>query len=92
MTALVVQGFGVLFNMAGFDANASAQSESVMMFLNAAFILVPSLCLLAGAYALKIFPIDRENFTVLGKVLALRADNLDYSMYKDEIEKIIGRD
>lgn len=92
MTALVVQGFGVLFNMAGFDANASVQSESVMMFLNAAFILVPSLCLLAGAYALKIFPIDRENFAVLGKVLALRADGLDYSMYKGEIEKIIGRD
>ena len=90
ITAAMVQAYGMFFNLAGFDAKLEMQPESVNTFLDAAFILVPCLCLLAGVAVLKVFPINKKTFDSLRKVLQLKKEGKDYSEYMDDINKIIG--
>lgn len=90
ITAAMVQAYGLFFNLAGFDPNLEIQPESVNVFLNAAFILVPCLCLLAGVVVLKVFPINKDTFDSLRKALELRKEGKDYSAYMEDINKIIG--
>ena len=90
ITAAMVQAFGILFDLAGFDASLAVQPTSVNVFLNAAFILVPCVCLLGGAYVLKVFPINKKTFTSLQKAIELRNKGEDYSEYMDDVNKVIG--
>lgn len=90
ITAIMVQCFGIMFDMAGFNPQNSAQPEAVHVFLNAAFILIPCACLLGGALVLKIFPINKKTFASLQAVLQLRKEGKNYDEYMDDIKKIIG--
>lgn len=90
ITAIMVQCFGILFDMAGFNPQNQVQPEAVHIFLNAAFILIPCACLLGGALVLKIFPINKKTFASLQAVLELRKEGKNYDQYMDDIKKIIG--
>ena len=90
ITAAMIQAFGILFDLVGFDAELAVQPESVNIFLNAAFILVPCLCLIGGAAILKVFPIDKKSFMSLQKAIELRDKGEDYSQYMDDVNRIIG--
>ena len=85
----MVQAFGILFDFAGFDPLLKTQPESVNVFLSFAYILVPCICLIIGAIALKIFPIDKYTFASLQKAIELRKKGEDYSQYMDDVNKIL---
>ena len=89
ITAAMVQCFGILFDIAGFDPQLSVQPESVSVFLGFAYILIPCICLLVGAAALKVFPINKYTFASLQKAIELRCKGEDYSEYMDDINKIL---
>lgn len=89
ITAAMVQAFGILFDFAGFDPLLKTQPESVNAFLSFAYILVPCICLIIGAIALKIFPIDKYTFASLQKAIELRKKGEDYSQYMDDVNKIL---
>lgn len=90
ITAAMVQAYGLFFNIAGFDSMAESQPESVNVFLNIAFILVPCLCLLVGVIALKVFPINKYTFASLQKALELKHAGENYDEYLPDVNKIIG--
>lgn len=50
---------------------------------------MPALCLIIGAVALKLFPINRENFAALRTAIELKKNGEDYSIYEEKIEMII---
>lgn len=89
ITAVVIQLFGILFDQSGFTAAAAAQPESVISFLSAAYILVPSICFTVGFIALKIFPINKKTFTSLVTALQCRREGKDYEAYLPDIEKLL---
>ncbi|MCI7148093.1 MAG: MFS transporter [Firmicutes bacterium] len=91
ITAVMVQIFGAILDMTGFDASLTQQPESVVSFLNCAYILVPSLCLLIGAAALKIFPINKETFASLQSALNLRKEGKSYEDYMEDLKKIVEK-
>lgn len=90
ITAAMIQTYGLFFNLSGFDPSLAIQPENVNAFLNAAFILIPCVCLLIGVAALKVFPINKDTFDSLKKALELRKEGNDYSQYLDDLNKIIG--
>ena len=91
ITAIMVWAFGVLFDAAGFDAKLTAQPESVVSFLNTAYILIPCLCLFAGAAALKLFPINKKTFESLTSAISLRERGEPFDQYAEDLDKIVGR-
>ncbi len=90
ITAIMVQAFGILFDLAGFDPGLAQQPESVTAFLNGAYILFPCICMLVGAGVLKIFPINKRTFASLQAALMLRKNGESYEQYMSDIERIIG--
>ncbi len=90
ISAIMVQIFGIALDMTGYNPNLAVQPDSAVTFLNAAFILIPAICLLIGAGALKAFPINKKTFASLQEVLKLRKAGEDYSMYMEDIDKIMG--
>lgn len=90
ITAVMVQVFGIALDLAGFVSALPVQSEGVIAVLDCMYILVPGVCFLIGALALKIFPINKESFAALQTVLRLRREGKDYSMHLKDIEKVIG--
>ena len=90
ITAIMVQLFGIGLDLAGFDAELTVQPDSVVALLNTMYILVPAICFLAAAAALKIFPINRQTFASLQAALKLRSEGKDFSMYMDDIRKVVG--
>ena len=91
ITALIVQIFGIMLSFCGFDPDLVCQPESTAAFLNAAFILIPAVCCIIGFWALNVFPINKKTFNSLVKALDNRRKGLDYSMYEEDINKIIGK-
>lgn len=89
VTSVMVQLFGIFLDMSGFDPQLSAQPDSVVSFLDIGYILVPSLCCLAGFLALKAFPINKKTFSSLQKALALREQGESYDEYMDDINKLV---
>ena len=89
ITAVMVQIFGICLDLAGFNADLAVQPDAVVTLLNVMYILVPAICFLIGAFALKIFPINKQTFASLQAVLELRRDGKDFSMYMDDIRKVI---
>ena len=90
ITAVMVQVFGIGLDLAGFNAELSVQPDGVVLLLNVMYILVPGICFLAAAAALMVFPINRKTFASLQTVLQLRSEGKDFSMYMDDIHKVIG--
>lgn len=89
VTAVIVQLFGVMLDASGFDASLAAQPEGVVHFLNAAYILMPSLCFVIGFVALKVFPINKKTFGSLLRALERRRAGKDYGEYMEDIERMI---
>ena len=89
VTAIMVQLFGVFLDLSGFDAAHAVQPDSVVTFLDIGYILVPSLCCLAGFAALKAFPINKKTFSSLQQALEKRAHGESYDEYMDDINKLI---
>ena len=89
ITAVIVQLFGIFFDRSGFDPALEVQPASAIAFLNAAYILVPSICFTVGFAALKVFPINKKTFGSLVAALKLRREGGDFSMYMDDIRKLL---
>ena len=89
ITAVIVQLFGILLEQSGFDPALQVQPDRVVMFLNCAYILAPCVCFVIGFVALKVFPINKQTFGSLVEALRLRRAGEDYSMYLEDIEKVI---
>ncbi len=89
VTALIVQMFGVCFDASGYSALKEVQGAETVAFLSLAYVLVPSICFLAGAAALKAFPIDKGTFTSLSAAVALKKKGEAYSAYAADLEKIL---
>ena len=91
ISAIMVQVFGLILDAAGFDAALEAQSANVAPILNVTFILIPSIALLLGTLALKVFPINKKTFESIKAALEARKNGEDYSQYMDDVQKIVGR-
>ena len=89
ITAVIVQFFGVLLDRSGFDPKLAVQPDDVVHFLNAAYILLPSICFVIGLVALKVFPINKRTFGSLLRALERRKAGKDYAEYLQDIEKMI---
>lgn len=89
ITAIIVQIFGVLFETVGFDASLPEQSPQTILFLDASFMLIPGLCFLLGAGALRLFPINKRTFESLAAAVALKREGRDYTQYWEDIRKIV---
>lgn len=87
-TALIVQIFGICFDLSGYNPDLAAQGNSVVSFLNIAYVLLPSLCFLTSAFALKTFPINKKTFASLSAAVALKREGKDYSQYNEDLQKI----
>lgn len=90
ITAIMVQVFGIFLDVAGFDADLTVQPDAVITLLNCMYILIPAICFLAGAASLKIFPINKKTFASLQTALKLRSEGRDFSIYMDDVRKVIG--
>ncbi len=88
VTSIMVQLFGLFLDISGFNAEMAHQSDSVVLFLDIGYILVPSICCLIGFLALKAFPIDKKTFASLQKVLELRENGESYDEYMEDINKL----
>ncbi len=89
ITAVIVQIFGLLFEAVGFDASLAEQSGHTILFLDAAFMLIPGMCFLLGAAALRLFPINKKTFESLTAAVALKREGKDYTEYWEDVRKII---
>lgn len=89
ITAVIVQFFGIFLDMSGFNAASAVQSDSVIHFLNAAYILTPSICFAVGFVSLAVFPINKQTFNSLIKALALRREGKSYELYMEDIQKLL---
>lgn len=89
ITAIMVQCFGFLLDISGFEADLAVQPAGVATLVNCTYILIPSICFVIGAMALKYFPINKKSFAALQTILKLRREGQDYSMYMDDIKKVI---
>lgn len=89
ITAVIVQCFGIFLDASGFDAAAAMQTESVIRFLDAAYILVPSICFTVGFMALKVFPINKKTFESLTAALQCRKEGRDYAAYMEDVNRLL---
>lgn len=89
ITAIMVQVFGVALDMAGFDAALEVQAQSVATVLDIVYMLVPSICFVIAAFALKLFPINKRTFAALQETLKLRREGKNYDIYMEDVKKII---
>lgn len=90
VTAAIVQIFGFFFEAAGFNPAAAEQSGSTVLFLNASFMLIPGICFILGAIALRAFPINKETFASLTAAVKLKQEGKEYEKYIDDIHRIVG--
>ena len=90
ISAIMVQAFGLILDAAGFDAALEVQSSNVAPILNVTFILIPSIALILGVLALKVFPINKDTFESIKAALEARKKGEDYSQYMDDVRKIVG--
>lgn len=90
VTALMVQVFGILLEMSGYDASAAVQSDSAVLFLNVCYILLPSVLTIIAAVSVKLLPINKKTFESLQMGLERRRNGESYDEYMEDIKKICG--
>ncbi|MCQ2554839.1 MAG: MFS transporter [Clostridia bacterium] len=89
VAAVMVQLFGIFLSASGYDAMLAEQAASTVNFINAEYILMPSiLCLIAGI-AVILQPINKKRFDSLRAALKARKEGEDYSQYMDDVNKLI---
>lgn len=88
-TSIIVQIFGALLDFSGYDPAAAVQAESVVTFLNLAYVLTPGVCFLIGAAALARFPLNKETFASLTSAVRKKNAGEDYSEYSEDLNKIL---
>ena len=74
----------------GYSADAAVQSSRTVFFLDLEYILIPGFLMAAAAVVLHFLPINKQRFESLKKAIALREEGGDYSMYMDDVKKILG--
>ncbi len=88
-TSVIVQIFGVLLNFSGYDPAETVQPETVVTFLELAYVLAPSLCFLTGAAALAKFSLNKKTFASLSAAVKKKNAGEDFSEYAEDIDKIL---
>ncbi len=89
ITAVIVQAFGLIFEIVGFNPDSMEQSGNTVLFLNVSFMLLPGICFILAAVSLKTFPINKKTFSALIEALQLKRNGKDYKEYMDDIGRII---
>lgn len=89
ISSIMIAFFGFALDKAGYASGAAVQNESTVWFLSVIFILVPSLCLLAGTVSLALNPVNKENFENLRAAIKCRNNGEDYSQYLSSIDEIL---
>ncbi len=89
VTAVIVQLFGFMLALSGYDPALAVQKEAVSGFLNIAFVLVPSICMWIAGIALSAFPINKQNFAVLLEAIQLKNEGKDYSEHMSALKTIL---
>ena len=91
ISAIMVQIFGIVLDMSGYDASLEVQAGSVSSLLNVTFILIPGIFLILGTLVLHVFPINKKTFESLRKALEARRTGEDTSEYMEDVRKIVGK-
>ena len=89
-TAVVVELFGIVLDLAGYDGGLTVQPDSVNVMLSGAYVLAPAVCFLIAAFALMKFPLDKRRFDVLSEAVKRKRAGEDYSEYEEDLKKIFG--
>ena len=88
-TAAIYGGFGIYLEHMHFDAALAVQPESALKALDQLFILSPGVCFLLTCAVLLIYPLNKKRFHSLQSALRLKEQGRDYSMYEEDLKKII---
>lgn len=88
-TAAIYGGFGIYLEHMHFDAALAVQPESALRALDQLFILSPGVCFLLTCAVLLIYPLNKKRFHSLQSALRLKEQGRDYSMYEEDLKKII---
>lgn len=86
--SLGLQLIGLFLKSAGFDSSLAQQSERAMAELSRIFVLYPSAALLVSGVLLCAYPITRKRFEMLFNAIELRKRGEDYSMYREELDRL----
>ncbi len=88
-TSAIYGGFGIYLANNGFDAALAAQPESALRALDQLFILCPGACFLLACVVLLIYPLNKKRFHSLQSALRLKELGRDYSMYEEDLKKLM---
>lgn len=88
-TAAIYGGFGMYLEYAGFESTLAVQPESALVALDQLFILAPGVCFLAACAILLIYPLNKKRFHSLQSALRLKQEGRDYSLYQEDMDKIL---
>lgn len=89
ISALVVQLFGIAFDLSGFDPVLSIQPGSALLFLRIAYVLVPAICYLIGYLAIRALPINKKTFASLVAAVERKRNGEPYDEYMEDVQKIL---
>ena len=88
-TAAVYGGFGVYLEHMNFDAALAVQPESALVALDQLFVLCPGVCFLLTCAVLLVYPLNKKRFHSLQSALRLKELGRDYSMYQEDLDKLL---
>ncbi len=63
---------GILLHLSGFDGNTVNQSDEALFQVSNAFTLIPGIFMIGSSYMIYKYPITRENFYEIQKLLSLK--------------------
>ena len=88
-TAAVYGGFGIYLEHMNFDAALAVQPESALVALDQLFVLCPGVCFLLTCAVLLVYPLNKKRFHSLQSALRLKELGRDYSMYQEDLDKLL---
>jgi len=88
-TAAIYGGFGMYLKTTGFDGMLAVPPESALKALDRLFILSPGVCFLIACAILLVYPLNKKRFHSLQSALRLKKEGRDYSLYQEDIDKIL---
>ena len=88
-TAAIFGAFGMYLETTGFDATLAAQPQTALVALDRLFILCPGICFLVACLILVVYPLNKKRFHSLQSALRLKKQGRDYSLYQEDLDKIL---
>lgn len=88
-SAAIVAGMGMYLEIIGFDTALPVQTPAAMAALDRLFLMLPGLFLMAGCAMLLLYPLSKARFASLQSALRLKNKGSDYSMYQNDLDKIL---